>query len=104
MSSAVAQERQEIGLRMALGAERRTIVQMVLTRGVRLLLAGTALGLVGSYAAGRYLAGEIWNVKAFDPLAFSAVALLLLVAGIQACIWPALRAARIDPIVALRQD
>jgi len=104
MSSAVAQERQEIGLRMALGAERRTIVQMVLTRGVRLLLAGTALGLVGSYAAGRYLAGEVWNVKAFDPLAFSAVALLLLVAGIQACIWPALRAARIDPIVALRQD
>ena len=54
--------------------------------------------------AGRYLAGEVWNVKAFDPLAFSAVSLLLLVAGIQACIWPALRAARIDPIVALRQD
>ena len=104
MSSAVAQERQEIGLRMALGAERRTIVQMVLTRGARLLLAGTVLGLVASYAVGRYLAGEVWNVRAFDPLAFGAVSLLLLVTGLQACVWPALRAARIDPIVALKQD
>jgi predicted permease len=104
MSSAVAQERQEIGIRMALGAERRAIVQMILIRGVRLLLAGAALGLVGSYAAGRYLAGEVWNVRGFDPLAFVAVALVLLGAGIQACLWPALRAAKIDPIVALRQD
>jgi predicted permease len=104
MSSAVAQERQEISLRMALGAERRTIVALVLSRGVRLLTAGTALGLIGSYAAGRYLAGEVWNVRAFDPLAFGAVALLLFVAGIQACLWPALRAARIDPILALKDN
>jgi predicted permease len=104
MSSAVAQERQEIGVRMALGAERRAIVQMILIRGVRLLLAGAALGLVGSYAAGRYLAGEVWNVRSFDPVAFVAVSFVLLGAGIQACLWPALRAAKIDPIVALRQD
>jgi putative ABC transport system permease protein len=104
MSSAVAQERQEISLRLALGAERRPIVGMVLARGIRLLAAGTALGLVGSYAAGRYLAGEVWNVRAFDPPAFAAVSLLLLAAGIQACVWPALRAARIDPILALKDN
>ena len=58
MSSAVAQERQEIGVRMALGADAGTIARMVLARGARLLLAGTALGLVGSVAAGRWLAGS----------------------------------------------
>ena len=63
MSSAVAQERQEIGVRMALGADAGTITRMVLARGSRLLLAGTALGLLGSFAAGRWLAGAVWRVR-----------------------------------------
>jgi predicted permease len=104
MSSAVAQETQEIGVRMALGANAGAIARMVITRGLRLLLAGTALGLVGSYAAGRWLAGEVWRVATFDPLAFGAVALILLVAGLQACFWPARRASRTDPLIALRQE
>jgi putative ABC transport system permease protein len=104
MSSAVAQERQEIGVRLALGADARTIAGMVLSRGLRLLLVGTIVGLIGSYATGRWLAGAVWNVKAFDPLAFGIVSLILLAAGLQACLWPALRAARIDPLIAIREQ
>jgi putative ABC transport system permease protein len=104
MSSAVAQARQEIGVRMALGADAGAIVRMVIARGARLLLAGTAIGLVGSFAAGRWLAGEVWRVAAVDPAAFGGVSLLLLAAGLQACFWPARRAARTDPLVALREE
>ncbi|MGH9311174.1 MAG: ABC transporter permease [Vicinamibacterales bacterium] len=104
MSSAVAQERQEIGVRLALGASAGAIARMVVGRGLRLLLAGTAVGLIGSYAAGRWLAGEVWNVRAFDPAAFTAVSLILLLAGLQACFWPARRAARTDPLVAIREQ
>ena len=104
MSSAVAQERPEIGLRMALGADAGTIARMVIARGSRLLLAGTAVGLIGSFAAGRWLAGDVWRVVAVDPVAFGAVSVLLLAVGLQACYWPARRAARTDPLVALRQE
>jgi ABC-type antimicrobial peptide transport system permease subunit len=62
------------------------------------------LGLAGSVAAGRMLAQQVWRVSAFDPIAFTIVSTLLLTAGLMACAWPALRAARIDPIVGLRQD
>jgi putative ABC transport system permease protein len=104
MSSAVAQERQEIGIRMALGANGGTIARMVIMRGSRLLFAGTVLGLLGSVAAGRMLARQVWGVSAFDPIAFGIVAVMLLTVGLLACAWPAWRAARFDPIVALRQD
>jgi hypothetical protein len=101
MSSAVAQETQEIGIRMALGADAATIARMVVARGLRLLLAGIAFGLTGSIAAGRLLAGQVWRVAAFDPLAFGVVSVMLLAVGLLACSWPAWRAGRIDPIVAL---
>ncbi len=104
MSSAVAQERQEIGIRMALGADAGTIGRMVILRGTRLLLAGTVLCLLGSVAAGRMLAQQVWRVSAFDPVAFSIVSGVLLGVGVLAFAWPAFRAARIDPIVALRQQ
>lgn len=104
MSSAVAQERQEIGIRMALGADAGTIARMVILRGSRLLLAGMVLGLAGSVIAGRMLAQQVWRVSAFDPIAFGAVSVMLLAVGLLACAWPAIRAARIDPIVALRQE
>ena len=64
---------------------------------------GTALGLLGSLAAGRWLAGAVWRVAAFDPVAFGVVALLLMAVGLQACYWPARRAARIDPLIAIRE-
>jgi putative ABC transport system permease protein len=89
---------------MAFGADSGTIVRMMLARGSRLLVAGTILGLAGSVAAGRWLAGEVWRVTAVDPLAFGVVSLLLLAVGLQACYWPARRAARTDPLVALREE
>lgn len=104
MSTAVAQQKHEIGVRMALGAGTGTIGRMVIARGARLLLLGIAVGLAGSFAIARVLARQVWNVSPFDPLAFAAVSLILLAAGLQACFWPARRASRIDPIVALRQD
>ena len=104
MSSAVAQERQEIGIRMALGATAGSVARMVMLRGSRLLVAGVVLGLAGSVAAGRMLAQQVWRVSAFDPIAFTIVSGLLLTAGLLACAWPALRAARVDPIAGLRQD
>lgn len=104
MATAVSQQRQEIGVRMALGASSRSIVTMVLARGSRLLLAGMAIGLAGSLIGARFLARQVWNVSPFDPVAFLLVAIVLLIAGLQACVWPALRAGRTDPIIALRLE
>jgi predicted permease len=103
MSNAVAQERQEIGVRMALGADAGAISRMILARGARLLLAGTAIGLLGSVAAGRWLAGAVWRVSGVDPLAFAGVAALLMIVGLAACYWPARRASRTDPLLAMRE-
>jgi ABC-type lipoprotein release transport system permease subunit len=71
---------------------------------LRLLLAGTAIGLLASIAVGRWLAGAVWRVSGLDPLAFFAVAALLMVVGLAACYWPARRAARIDPLLAMRES
>jgi predicted permease len=104
MASAVAQERQEIGVRMALGADARSIARMVILRGSRLLLAGTALGLLASIVAARLLARQVWRVQAIDPAVFALVSGLLIAVGLIACAWPARRAMRIDPIVAIRSE
>ena len=104
MATAVAQQRQEIGVRMALGATSRSIAGMILTRGSRLLLLGMAIGLAASVVGARLLARQVWNVSPFDPIAFAMVSLVLLAAGLQACVWPALRAGRTDPIIALREE
>ena len=104
MSSAVAQERQEIGIRVALGAGEGQIARMIISRGGRLLIVGIAAGLAGSLVAGRVLAQDFFRAAAFDPVAFSAVSLLLLATGVLACALPAIRAMRVDPIVVLRHD
>jgi putative ABC transport system permease protein len=104
MSTVVAQQTHEIGVRLALGAGAGTIARMVIGRGSRLLLTGVFLGLCGSMAVASLLARKVWNVSPFDPLAFLIVSLILLAAGLQACVWPARRAAKIDPIIALRQE
>ena len=104
MSNVVAQQTQEIGIRMALGADAATILGMVIKRGAVLLVAGIAVGLVGSFATSRVLSQQIWNVSPLDPLSFGIVALILLAVGLQACYWPARRAARIQPTVALRAE
>lgn len=104
MSNAVAQQRHEIGVRMALGADAGTIAMMIVKRGSVPLLVGVVSGLAGSVATARLLAHQIWKVSPFDPIAFSVVSAIVLAAGLQACVWPAIRAARIDPIVALREE
>jgi putative ABC transport system permease protein len=104
MASAVAEEQHEIGIRLALGADAGLIARMVIRRGAQLLGAGTMLGLAGSAIAGRVLGQQVWRVAGFDPLAFAAVAAVLMTVGLLACAWPARRASRVDPIVALRLD
>jgi putative ABC transport system permease protein len=104
VSAGVEQQRHELGVRIALGADTGRITAMVIGRGARLLLAGIGAGLVAALFATRVMAAQIWNVSTFDPLSFGAVAVLLFVAGLQACYWPARRAARVDPIVALREE
>lgn len=104
LSYGVAVRTRELGLRLALGAERRDILRMVLREGLRLSGWGVALGVLASLLAGRFLSHLLYGVRATDPQSFLAVALLLILASLLAGYLPARRATRIDPIVALHQD
>ena len=104
LAYAVARRRQEIGVRMALGASAGQVLRLVVGRGLVLTLAGAALGLLGARAAGRLLAGLLYAVPANDPATFVAVPLLLAAAALLASWVPARRAARVDPAVALRAE
>ncbi|HEY6253797.1 MAG TPA: FtsX-like permease family protein, partial [Candidatus Angelobacter sp.] len=104
MAYAVQQRTQEIGIRMALGANRTKIMTMILSQGARLAAIGTAIGLAGAYAVTRLLAKFLFSIKANDPLAFSMVAVSLVAITLLAGAVPARRATRVDPMVALRQE
>ena len=102
ISHAVSRRKQEIGVRIALGASSSQIVRMVMSSGLTLIGAGIVLGLAGSAAAAKILQQMNWKVSPFDPLSFAVVAGVLLMVGLQACLWPAFRAARVDPVSVLR--
>jgi predicted permease len=104
MAYTVSLQTQEIGVRMALGAQQREILRMVLRKGFALIVAGIAIGLLGSYGLTRFLASQIWGVSATDPWTFGAVVALVVITGLAACLLPARRAARVDPLVALRYE
>jgi putative ABC transport system permease protein len=104
MGYTVSLQTHEIGIRMALGAQRSTIFRMVIGRGLGLVAAGIAIGLGASLAGTRMLASQLWGVKPTDPLTFGAVVIVVLVVGAVACFLPARRATRVDPLIALRYE
>jgi len=100
----VLQRRQEIGVRVALGAGRREIYGLVLKDALRLMGAGIVLGVIAAIPAARLIAAQLYGVTPADPATFGAIMTLLLVVGIAATLVPARRAARVEPIIALRAD
>jgi len=104
ISYMVSERTHEIGIRIALGAGRKSILQMVLCQGLGLAIAGAVVGLVGAAVVSRLMAGLLYGVRPTDPLTFAGVALLLIGVALLACYIPARRAMRVDPLVALRHE
>jgi predicted permease len=104
MAYSVSRRTREIGIRMALGAEPRNVLAVILGEGVLLIGSGVAIGLAASIALTRFLTGFLFGVAATDPVTFASVALLLAAVALAACYVPARRALRVDPLVALRAE
>jgi predicted permease len=104
MAYTVEQRTQEIGIRMALGANQGKIMRLVLGQGMRLAIVGTVLGLAAAYGLTRFLSNFLYGVKPSDPLAFSMVAVTLIAVVLLAAFVPTRRAMRVDPVIALRQE
>src|SRR5262249_40448870 len=104
MAWTVAQRTQEIGIRMALGAQTGDVLKMVIKRGMTLTLAGGAVGLVASLALTKLMGTPLFGARATHPLTFSLIASLLIAVAMLACYIPARRATKVDPMLALRCD
>ena len=104
ISHSVKRRTHEVGIRMAMGATSRSVVNLVLRNGLKLAGIGLALGLLAALGLTRFLRGLLYGVPTFDPVSFAAVAAVLIGVGILACWWPAHRAAKVDPVVALRSE
>jgi ABC-type antimicrobial peptide transport system permease subunit len=102
VSYSVTQRTRELGVRMALGADAGDTLRLVLGRSMLLVVGGTACGLIASFAVTRAIAGLLYDVSPLDPIVFAGVSLVLAASGFVASVIPALRATRVDPIVALR--
>jgi ABC-type antimicrobial peptide transport system permease subunit len=104
VSQAVTQRTNEIGIRLALGATRADVWRLLANHGLTPVAAGLGIGLAGAAVVSRLLSGLLFGVAAIDPTTFAAVAVVLLMAASAACGIPALRAARVDPLDALRYE
>ena len=104
LAYSVGRRTAEIGLRVALGATPRKVLALIVGQGMRPILAGIAIGLAGAVGLSRFVASLLFNVKPVDPLTYGAVALVVTIAALLSCYVPALRALRVDPVAALRQE
>jgi len=104
MGYAVSLQTQQIGVRMALGANQSSILKMVLRQGVALVTTGILIGVCASLGLTRLVASQFWGISATDPWTFATVVLCVLAVGVTACCIPATRASRVDPMVALRYE
>jgi len=104
LSFLVSQRSREIGIRLALGAQQRDVLRLVVGEGAIYSLAGIAIGLVGASAVTRLMSSELYGVSPTDPLVFGVMASLLFAVTLLACYVPARRAMRVDPLIALRAE
>ena len=104
ISYSVTQRTQEVGVRMALGARPADVIRLILKHGLALTLIGVAAGVLGGLAAARAMSGLLYGVTATDPATFVAISLLLGIVATLACYLPARRAAKVEPMAALRRE